>query len=116
MQHSDVTALYSTAPEPAPKDPATVLAEQVIIRAFIDAGLDIGRPTVSGSTAPSLDREEALSFLTADCGPWKRSREAWCDLADLCSNRLRTRVLFLMENPDQRPTLERKMNYNLKKY
>jgi hypothetical protein len=115
MQYSDVTALYSMEFEDQDKLSEVHLAEQVIMRAFIDAGLDIRRPTVSGSTAPSLDRLEALNFLTADRGPWKQSREAWCAIADRCPNTLRTRALFLMENPDQRPTLGRFVWSNSKK-
>lgn len=37
------------------------------------------------------DRDEALSFLTADNGAWKASRELWCALAGMDPESIRAK-------------------------
>jgi hypothetical protein len=86
--------------------PERQLASAVIQRALDDAATPDERlarprviPTPQGprsSFTPGLkprEREEAVRFLVDQTQPWCGAREAWCELADLCPQRLRRSAL-----------------------
>ena len=86
--------------------PERQLAAAVIQRALDDAATPDERlarprviPTPQGprnSFTPGLkprEREEAVRFLVDQTQPWCGAREAWCELADLCPQRLRRSAL-----------------------
>lgn len=86
--------------------PERQLAAAVIQRALDDALTPDERlarprliPTPQGprsSFTPGLkrrEREEAVRFLVDQTQPWCGAREAWCELADLCPQRLRRSAL-----------------------
>lgn len=45
----------------------------------------------------SSDRHQAINFLTATSGEWKKSRELICSLALLCPDTLRSNYLRVAE-------------------
>jgi hypothetical protein len=67
---------------------AASLAGGVLLTAINDAGLRSGSAEEMRSVHP-VDRAEAISFLTATSGEWRRSREFWCLLSDRCPEQLR---------------------------
>lgn len=56
-----------------------LLGLEVIRQAFADA---LNQKQNTQSIAP-IEREQALSFLTAEHGAWAAARNMWCALADL---------------------------------
>ena len=66
-----------------------LLGLEVIRQAFADA---LNQRQNTQSIAP-IEREQALSFLTAEHGAWAAARSMWCALADLSSDAIRDAAL-----------------------
>jgi hypothetical protein len=78
------------------------LARMVISQALSDAG--VGKEDgVRRSTTP-LERAHAIAFLTAE-GEWERSRQFWCDLANLSAETLREQSTRKLSRTHEAETL-----------
>lgn len=74
-----------TVATPAEAAGMRLLGLEVIRQAFSDA---LNQKQNTQSIAP-IEREQALSFLTAEHGAWAAARNMWCALADLNSDAIR---------------------------
>jgi hypothetical protein len=82
------------------------LTAGVIYQAWSDAGAGIVRGTRRAES--EKDRHEAARFLTAEHGPWARSRKHWAEIAGVCPDSLRARALDalgLKEAPEPEPAV-----------
>jgi hypothetical protein len=77
------------------------LWREVIKNALIDAGISLTDGKLSYvsenlSKSATLDRHQALHFLTDDFGGWKTSRKMVCYHAMICPERLRENTLKIL--------------------
>lgn len=78
------------------------LAASVLLQALNDAGLRSGAAAELRSIN-QLDKGEAISFLTAPAGEWKRSRDWWCAIAGRDSETLRRWAAERLGIPNELP-------------
>lgn len=87
--------------EGGPLVSAEAMAKAVLAQAWRDA-FRIGQY----DKLTPLAQEEAWTFLTADAGEWRRSRETWCEAAGHDAGALRREALAReAEYRAMRPTL-----------
>lgn len=81
------------------KEPEVKLWREVIKITLRDAGMNLSKGKLvnirSARTQQQAnsDRDQAINFLTATSGEWKRSRELICDLALICPDTLRSNYM-----------------------
>lgn len=94
------------------KTPEGALWQEVIKLAMKDAGFQYYKNGGVAYIPPSfkatkqhekdkksirqIDFGHGVSFLTANSGAWKESREAVCEMASICPDQLRERCLKMM--------------------
>lgn len=79
------------------QSPEALLVFAILSRAIHDL---FGSAILTNSTEVALAKREALSFLTAERGPWAQQRATYCTLVGLDPDVLRSQIIRILEGDD----------------